>query len=150
MNEYFASVFTCENPWNIPTAPPAPYNTIAPIIIYPDGAAGLIDRLKVSSSPGPDNISSKILINTKDISSEYLTLLYDQSLAEGRLPPDCKVGKVIPVFKDHDRSLPSNYRPISLTCIPIPIQTSKAYNFFSCGVLSCSKLLLFRPPTWLS
>lgn len=47
-----------------------------------------------------------------------MQLIFNQSISEGCLPSDWKVGRIVPVHKSDDRSLPSNYRPISLTSVP--------------------------------
>ena len=46
-----------------------------------------------------------------------LTLLYQASLNQGIIPDDWKRASVVPVYKKRDRSLPENYRPISLTSV---------------------------------
>ena len=44
-------------------------------------------------------------------------LVYKGSLNQGKLPSDWKRAFVVPIFKKDSRTDPSNYRPISLTCI---------------------------------
>ena len=44
-----------------------------------------------------------------------LCLIYNQSLQLGQLPKDWKLANVTPVFKNGQRNLTNNYRPISLT-----------------------------------
>ena len=46
-----------------------------------------------------------------------LTLLYQALLNQGMVPDDWKKAFVVLVYKKGDRSLPENYRPISLTCV---------------------------------
>lgn len=65
MNTFFASIFTDECPLNVPELPAVHYEPMAPINVSSAGIASLIDGLKLSSSSGSDNISSKILKNTK-------------------------------------------------------------------------------------
>ena len=43
--------------------------------------------------------------------------LFNQSLNEGVVPDSWKTANVVPVFKKGDRSIASNYRPISLTSL---------------------------------
>jgi len=50
-----------------------------------------------------------------------LTLLYQASLKQHRVPMDWKQALVVPVYKKGDRASPTNYRPISLTRIPCKI-----------------------------
>lgn len=116
-NEYFSSIFTNECLKTVPTLPEQLYETMPPISVCSTGIQSLIAKLKLSSSAGSDNINSKILKNTASISSEFLKLIFDQSLSESSLPSDWKVGRIVPVFKLGSRCLVSNYRPISLTSI---------------------------------
>ena len=46
-----------------------------------------------------------------------LQKIYQKSVFSGILPQDWLNASVSPIFKKGDRSLPSNYRPVSLTCI---------------------------------
>ena len=46
-----------------------------------------------------------------------LTLLFQASINQSGVPTEWKHALVTPVFKKGDRSLPSNYRPVSLTCV---------------------------------
>ena len=46
-----------------------------------------------------------------------LSLIYQASLEQSVLPQDWKNALVAPIFKKGSRAHPSNYRPISLTCI---------------------------------
>lgn len=83
-----------------------------------DGIAGLIQALKLSSSAGGDEISSKLLKNTSSLSSAILSLFFQQSISTGEVPHDWKKAQIIPVHKSCDQTKASNYRPISLTSIP--------------------------------
>ena len=46
-----------------------------------------------------------------------IQLIFEKSLATGKLPSDWTKANVTPIFKKGEKSDPSNYRPISLTCI---------------------------------
>jgi hypothetical protein len=49
--------------------------------------------------------------------AEPVSLLFARSLADGKTPKEWKRATVTPVFEKGSRSLASNYRPVSLTCI---------------------------------
>ena len=53
----------------------------------------------------------------KDIISQPLSVLPNKSLEYGIYPTKLKLAKVIPIYKNHDPSDPSNYRPISLLSV---------------------------------
>lgn len=92
-----------------------------PITFDFNGIVAIIDRLKVCSSAGPDDINTKILKNTKVYSAIILCKIFEQSLETGILPGDWLMGKVVPLHKSGDKHLAVNYRPISLTSIPCKI-----------------------------
>jgi len=46
-----------------------------------------------------------------------LAILFNKSITEGSIPNDWKEANVIAIFKKGRRSDPSNYRPVSLTCV---------------------------------
>ena len=67
-----------------------------------------------NSSPGWDNIPSVIL---KPFIKEYikpLTYVINNSFETGKFPNLLKIAKIIPIFKSGDKTLVSNYRPISV------------------------------------
>lgn len=92
------------------------------------GVQKIIENLKVSSSAGIDNITSKFLINTKVYSAIILTKIFEQSLEAGCLPDDWSVGRIIPFFKSGDKLCPENYRPVSITSIPCKIMEHVIYS----------------------
>ena len=51
-----------------------------------------------------------------DILSPILVNIFNNSLRNGIFPTRLKVAKVIPIFKSGDRTLPENYRPVSILC----------------------------------
>lgn len=92
-----------------------------PIFIVSSGVEAIIRSLKSSSAPGCDQIDPKFLKSTCVYSSVILTMIFQQSLDQGCLPAEWKIGKVTPFFKAGNRHDPLNYRPISLTSIPCKI-----------------------------
>ena len=61
-----------------------------------------------------DLISPRLLKEGADILSRPLCILFNRSLEESYFPASWKFGNVAPIYKKDDRSLPSNYRPITL------------------------------------
>lgn len=117
LNHAFSSVFTNEPKSELPEFPYFSHHTMPAITFSSGGIKKCIDSLKLSSSPGIDGINSKVLKNTKYVTSEILCHIFQQSLSSGVVPDDWKVGKVIPVPKKGPSSSCSSYRPISLTSV---------------------------------
>lgn len=64
-----------------------------------DESIEVIDNLKISTSCGGDNITSKFLKHTKTYISIFLSKIFEQSFSIGVLPKDGKTGKVVPLHK---------------------------------------------------
>ena len=76
-----------------------------------------IKRLNPRKSAGPDNIGNKILQLCPDIFSQNLTVIFNHYIDKGEYPQALKIAKVIPIYKKGERSITSNYRPISLLSV---------------------------------
>ena len=74
----------------------------------------VLKNLNVSKSCGPDLISPRLLKEGADILARPLCILFNRSLQANYFPTTWKFGNVSPIYKKDDRSLPSNYRPITL------------------------------------
>ena len=74
----------------------------------------IIHSIDINKASGPDNISHRMLKGC--INSIYgpLCILCNRSLSEGVFPESWKKAIVTPIFNKGDKSLPSNYRPVSL------------------------------------
>ena len=118
LNNFFCSVFTKENTDTIPNLREQKLeNTLKEIKISVDQVKKKLKALKVDKSPGPDGVHPRVLREAADELAIPLTMLFNKSLEEGRLPQIWKDATVTPIFKKGDRSSPGNYRPVSLTCI---------------------------------
>jgi hypothetical protein len=73
-----------------------------------------IDTLKNQKSCGPNSIPTILLKISKSILSEPLANIINISFSSGVFPSSLKLAEVIPVFKKGDKTIVSNYRPISL------------------------------------
>ena len=119
-NSQFLSVFANENINQIPDINQV-FNgsddLLNTIQVSCDEVTKEIDRLKPNTSPGPDEEFARVLKECKEELSQPLTQLFNQSLNEGVVPDSWKTANVVPIFKKGDKSLASNYRPISLTSL---------------------------------
>lgn len=117
LNKQFCSVFTREELSSIPTLGTSTVPDMPDIEISVTGVEKLLRNLKVNKAPGPDNIPARILQECASSVAPLLQKIYQKSISSGSLPQDWLNANVSPIFKKGDRSLPSNYRPVSLTCI---------------------------------
>ena len=87
----------------------------------PEDFVEMVRELPAGSSPGPDGVPAILLKRTGGALGEPLYILWRESLDCGRVPQDLKTGKITPIFKGGDRSVPGNYRPVALTshCIKV-------------------------------
>ena len=81
----------------------------------------IIDAISASSAPGPDGIQASFWKKCAIELAVPLQILFIQSLESGIIPECLKRAAIVPVFKSGDKSLTSNYRPISLTPILMKI-----------------------------
>ena len=88
------------------------------IAVSKDGVIKLIKDLNPSKALGPDELHPRVL---KELATELGPIfanLFQQSIDTGEIPKEWSLANICPLFKKSDRSLPCNYRPVSLTCVP--------------------------------
>ena len=117
LNNQFKSVFTEEDLESIPEMPASLYPSINNIHILPNGVFKVLSELDPYKSPGPDAIYGHLVKQTAAKITLMLTHLFQQSLSTGVVPRQWKLAHVTPIFKSGKRSVPHNYRPVSLTSI---------------------------------
>ena len=93
------------------------YPTMPPFTIGSEGICKLLKALQPNKAAGPDKISPMILKELREQISGILQIIFSKSLHTGKLPSKWLDANISPIYKKGDRSLPSNYRPISLTCV---------------------------------
>ena len=81
------------------------------------GVEKLLKNLQPHKASGPDDVPARVLKECATSISPILQKIYQKSLSTGNLPEDWLNANVTPIYKKGDRTKPSNYRPISLTCI---------------------------------
>ncbi len=117
INKQYQSVFSKEDPTNIPDPIEPPSPEMPEISVSRDGVLKLLLNLKENKASGPDLIPPRILKIAAQPLSLCLTILFNASLSTSIVPQDWKRANITPVFKKGERSKASNYRPVSLTCI---------------------------------
>jgi Notch-like protein len=74
----------------------------------------MINKLNMTNSFGYDEIPIKILKSNSYYISSPLTYIINRSLETGIFPDRLKFSEIIPIYKNGDKNLISNYRPISI------------------------------------
>ena len=97
--------------------PDSPHPSATDIEITTPGVQKMMERLKVHKAAGPDGIGPMILKTLAPSIAPILIIIYQRSYDTGLIPDDWRNANVAPVYKKGKSSAPSNYRPISLTCI---------------------------------
>ena len=83
----------------------------------------LLSKLCKSKATALDKISARILRECADLVASTLCVIFNRSIVSGVFPTEWKSAKVIPLFKQGERSDLNNYRPIST--IPVAAKVFK-------------------------
>ena len=118
LNNFFTSVFTKEDLENLPNMPPQVECELKSIEVTKELVQLELNKLKTNKAAGVDEIYSRILKECSDEVVEPLTLIFNKSIKECKVPNDWKTANVTPLFKKGSKKDPGNYRPVSLTSIP--------------------------------
>ena len=117
LNCQFASVFTNDSSTNLPNLGPSLHPSMEDITVNILGVAKLLRNLKPHKATGPDGVPARLLKEIAEEVAPAVTLLFQASLDQGRIPLSWKKALIVPIFKKGNRSVASNYRQISLTTI---------------------------------
>ena len=114
-NTFFSQVFS--TPSTTVHVDLNPKHPMPKIHITKAGVLKLLLNIKENKATGPDGIPGNLLKICANELADVLTLLFQASLDQGRLPQAWKQAFIVPVFKKGDRGRVENYRPISLTSV---------------------------------
>lgn len=117
LNKFFTSVFTTET---FPLPESSEHDAVEElkdVQFTVETVDSKLKKLKPESACGPDAVTARTLVETADILSVPLALVFTRSLEEGVIPEDWRKANVTPIFKSGSKSSPGNYRPVSLTSI---------------------------------
>ena len=95
-----------------PSYPPMPDVTITET-----GVNKLLKGIDPGKASGPDQIPCKLLHELHMELTPAFTFLFQAWYDSGILPAVLKSAWITPIFKKDDKSVASNYRPVSLTCV---------------------------------
>ena len=94
------------------------------IVISKDGVIKLLKGLKTSKALGPVH-HPRVLKQLATELGPVFAHLFKQSMDTGEMPEEWSLANICPLFKKINRSLASNYRPVSLTCVPCKLLEHK-------------------------
>ena len=119
LQDFFISVFTGEDITNTPDIVKKQITVeMNDILIRPDDVLEKMKKLKETKATGINKIHPKVLKRCCYTLSLPLSMLFNKSLCESRLPQIWKDANITPIHKKGPKSKAENYRPISLTSIP--------------------------------
>ena len=118
-NDQFSSVFTDECLTNFPNnlLHSKSQPKLTNIHLSEDDITKTLCDLKANKSSGPDNISTRVLKEGSRELSMPLSIIFEESIESGEIPEDWRCANVVPIFKGGNKTVVSNYRPISLTSV---------------------------------
>ena len=74
-----------------------------------------MNSMKPWSAPGPDGVPAFFYYKYANELAEPLLIIWKHSLDTGKMPEPRLLAYITPILKSTDRSVPANYRPVSLT-----------------------------------
>ena len=89
--------------------------TISDIEITIKDIIEAIKEIPTYASPGPDKLPAIVLKECADQLCKAVLIIWRKSLDTGEIPDILKLQTIIPVYKKGSKTLPENYRPVSLT-----------------------------------
>ena len=120
LNNFFTSVFSKENLSNLPNLGEGSMSggvIVNDCIITEAEIVKKLKDLNHNKAQGPDLIPPKVLKELASQLSKPLYTLFNKSLEDSEIPSDWKFALVTALHKKGNKTDPSNYRPVSLTCI---------------------------------
>ena len=118
-NEFFASVFTQEDPTDFSGVRAGVHREVGDgiqdIIVEAEMLRKLLVKVRQDKSSGVDGITPRVISELKNEIIEPLLIIMNESLRTGIVPRDWRDADISPIFKKGQRSSVGNYRPVSLT-----------------------------------
>ena len=127
LNSAFCSFFTAEDTTNLPEAEhPFQGQPLTSVTFSMEKVRKKLRKLKPSAAPGPDKVWTRILHKFADVLAAPLAETYTRLMREVEVPNIWLRANVAAGFKKGSKADPSNYRPISLTCVVGKVMESVA------------------------
>ena len=87
-----------------------------------------IQNLDTKKAMVENDIPTKILVQTNDIVSNYISNFFNQSRNKQLYPTTLKIADVTPLHKKEEKTLTKNYRPVSLIPVVSKLYERNMYN----------------------
>ena len=119
LNKYFSFISSLEDAnVPLPDIEVKTDNFLRDIVITTEEIVDIIKIINPNKASGPDIINYKMLKICSEKIAAPLQIILNKSLLQGKYPTSWKIAHVIAIYKKGDKSLRSNYRPISLiSCV---------------------------------
>ena len=115
LNSYFASVSSLDDSHSVlPPFTELTDKVLDSIDITEDEINDIIVNLDPNKASGPDLTSNKMIKNVAGAMAKPLCIIFSRSLHEGIFPDIWKLGNLVPLYKKGNRSISTNYHPVSL------------------------------------
>ena len=102
-----------------------------------------------TNTPGKDNIPMSVYADFFNELGGIMLHLCNMSIQQGIFPSNLKVAKVKPIHKSGDKTVPNNYRPISLlpafSKIIEKVVSTQLYNYLETNSILYTRQFGFRP-----
>ena len=96
--------FTSEDPLQpLPDFGPSPHPAVSDITITREGIQKLLCHFNPHKATGPDQVSPRLLKETAKQIFPALTLVFQASINQGKVPEEWKSAYITPLFKKGDR-----------------------------------------------
>lgn len=115
LNNYFAlQAMVDDNNHPLPQTLPPQHQLLPSINMSVQDVTDVLENLDISKACGPDLISPRLLKEGSSILARPFTYIFNNSLEQGIFPSPWKDSNIMPIHKKDDKSMPSNFRPVSL------------------------------------
>jgi hypothetical protein len=145
LNQYFCSI-TSINDSNRepPNVVPRTHAILSNIDVNIQDVKDILQTLQIGKVCGEDGISHQMLKATSETICLHLSILFRYSLRTCKFPSDWKLARVMPSFKQDDKSSSSNYRPISLLSCVGKVMEPVVYKYIYNDIIEHSLLYSYQ------
>lgn len=117
--------------------------SLSDIVFSPEEVKKTILKVNVQSAPGPDQLPGCIFKKCVKVLAPALTCLMNRSFVTGYSHQDCKHAIVTRIYKKGDKTIATNFWPISLTSVVVKMK-EKIINHHITRFLNRECIVSFR------